>query len=157
MSDRRRYVVVAAVLVAAGLGTAALMRAFPERLNVPAAVGYVAATAFVMAGLLALANAFAGARVRAWLVVALLACLVSPGLWEAFGPGDRWCSAGSLVFFAPARGTACRLAFGVASVVGLLMLAIAVRHAWRVSRRGDASGQATRPGRSGHAADRVER
>lgn len=135
MSDRRRHVVAAAVLVVTGLGTAALMQAFPERLDVPAAVGYVAAMAFVMAGLLAFANVFAGARVRAWLVVALLACLISPGLWAAFGPGDRWCSAGSLFFFGPTRGTACRVAFGVASVVGLLVLAVAARHAWRVSRR----------------------
>lgn len=157
MSDRRRHVVAAAVLVATGVGTAALMRAFPERLNVPAAVGYLAAMAFVMAGLLALANAFADARVRAWLVVALLACLISPGLWEAFGPGERWCSSGSLFFFAPARGTACRVAFGVASVVGLLMLAVSVRHAWRVSRRDDASDEATPPGNSGQSADRVER
>ena len=157
MTDRRTHVIAAAVLVAAGLGIAALMYAYPARLNVPAAVGYLAALAFVVAGLLALANAFAGARVRAWLVVALLACLISPGLWEAFGPGERWCSSGALFFFGLARGAACRAAFGVASVVGLLVLAVSVRHAWRAGRRVDPTLEATRPGKPSQAADRIGR
>ena len=142
--------------MATGLGLAALMHALPGRLNAPPAVGYVAALAFVAAGLLAFSNAFAGARVRAWLAVTLLACLISPALWLAFGPGDVSCSSGSfLVFFDLARETECRAAFALASAVGLVMLAVSVRHAWRASRRADASLERASPGKPDQAA-RVE-
>lgn len=152
----RSNVIAGAALVAAGLALAALMHALPGRLNAPPAVGYVAALAFVVAGLLALSNAFAGARARAWLAVALLACLIVPGLWLAFGSGERSCTSGSfLVFFAVAKATECRAAFGVASAVGLLMLAASIRHALRAGRRADASPEGAGPGQRDHA-DGVE-
>lgn len=118
-----------AALVGLGLILLALMMAFPQRLNVPAPIGYLVACAFVLAGLLALANAFGGRGVRAWLAVALLTCMFLPLAWIALGPGTRSCSFGLGFLLGIAGGSACRLAFGVASIFGLALVFVALRHA----------------------------
>lgn len=108
------------------------MHAFPDGLNVPPLIGYVAALAFVFAGLLAFANAFGGPRVRAWLAVTVLVFLVLPAIWLAFGPGERACGVGlfgPFGLFGFTQGAMCRAGFGVASVAGLGMVALAVRQA----------------------------
>lgn len=118
-------------LICLGLVLLALMVSFPERLKVPAPVGYLAAGTFVLAGLLALANAFCGRAARAWLAVALLACMVLPSAWIAFGPGPRTCSVRGDFLFGSTGGPVCRTAFGIASVLGIALVLIAVRHARR--------------------------
>lgn len=111
-----------------------LMLAFPERLRVPPVIGYFTAATFILAGMLALANAFGGARVRAWLAVALLACMVLPSAWIAFGPGERACSFTMNLLFTRTSGLPCRAAFGIGAVLGVVLLGVAVRHALREGR-----------------------
>jgi hypothetical protein len=122
-------------MVVLGLALLGLMMAFPERLKVPASIGYLVAGTFVLAGLLALANVFCGRAVRAWLAVALLTCMVVPSVWIALGPGPRSCSfeIGALVGLT--GGGACRVAFGVGSVVGLVLVFMALRDALKRTER----------------------
>lgn len=116
-----------------GMGVALLlaMIALPERLNVPPPIGHVVAGTIVLAGLLALANVFCGRAVQAWLAVAVLIGLLVPGVWIAFGPGQRSCSMGLGFLLGSAHGTSCRTAFGIASVVGLVLVLVALRYALR--------------------------
>ena len=116
-------------MVALGLLLLALMAAFPERLKVPPPIGYLAASTFVLAGLLAVANVFCGRKVRAWLAVLLLACMVLPSAWIAVGPGPRSCSFKLGLLFGFTDGGTCRLAFGIGSVLGLVLVFIALRQA----------------------------
>lgn len=134
VSYRLSQATAGGALVTVGLGAAWLMHAFPARLNVPPLIGYVAALAFIFAGLLAFCNAFGGARARAWLAVTLLVFLVVPGIWLAFGSGHRQCSFGSFYLFGLAQGAVCRVAFGVASAAGLGVIAFSIRHALGLSR-----------------------
>lgn len=112
-----------------GLALLVLMMVFPERLRVPAWVGYLAAATFVLAGLLALANAFCGRTARAWLAVALLSCMVVPSIWVAVGPGPRSCSLRIDFWRGVAGESLCRAAFGIGSIFGLVMILMALRHA----------------------------
>jgi hypothetical protein len=125
----RRRAMPGSALVCVGTVLILLMLAFPERLRVPAFVGYIVAATFVFAGFLALANVFCGPKLRSWLAVALLSLMVVPSIWIAVGPGLRSCS----LQIGPTRGAAgedvCRGAFGIGSVFGLLMLLIALRYA----------------------------
>lgn len=116
-----------------GLGAVlfVLMVAFPERLNVPAPIGYLVAAAFVLAGFLALANVFLDRRVSNWLAVALLSCMVIPSAWIAVGPGERSCAGSFGGFFYFTEGGACRVAFGIGAVLGLVFIVIAFRYALR--------------------------
>ncbi|HEY1227822.1 MAG TPA: hypothetical protein VGF26_10930 [Ramlibacter sp.] len=123
-------------VVALGLLLLVLMIAFPERLRVPAPVGYLAAGAFVIAGLLALANVFGGRRTRAWLAVALLSCMTAPAAWIAIGPGPRSCSVAWGLHGGVAAGVACRAAFGAGAIVGPALVALALRAALRGGRPG---------------------
>lgn len=116
-------------LIGLGLVLLGLMVAFPDRLNVPPPIGYLTAGTLVLAGLLALANAFCGRIVRAWLAVALLSCMVLPSAWIAFGSGQRTCSSRVDFLFGLTGDLVCRTAFGIASVLGVLLVLLAVRHA----------------------------
>lgn len=118
-------------LSALGLLLLGLMVAFPARLRVPAPVGYFAAIALFLAGLLALANAYGGRAARAWLAVAVLSCLFVPAAWIAFGPGERKCAIRFDSLFGIAGDAVCRSAFGIGALLGLLLIAIALRQAWR--------------------------
>lgn len=116
-------------LTALGVALLGLMVAFPERLKVPAAIGYLTAGTLALAGLLALANAYCGRQARDWLAVALLSCMTLPSAWIAFGPGQRTCSARSGLGFHAAGDLVCRAAFGIESVLGVVLLLVAVRRA----------------------------
>lgn len=130
-----RRATVGGALVGLGLVLLTVMVAFPARLKVPAPIGYLAAGTLVMAGLLALANVFCSRRVRAWLAVALLTCMLLPAAWIAFGTGPRTCSLKVGVSSGLIGGAGCRLAFGVGTVLGLVLVFIALRSAAR--RGGD--------------------
>ena len=129
ISQHRRRAAPGGALVGLGLSLLLAMIAVPERLNVPPPIGYVVAGAIVLAGLLALANVFCGREVRAWLAVALLICMVVPAVWIAFGPGQRSCSLELGFLLGWAHGAACRVAFGIASVFGLMLVLVALRYA----------------------------
>jgi hypothetical protein len=107
----------------------ALMVACPERLKVPAPVGYVTAAILALGGLLALANAFGSRRSRRWLAVVLLSCMVVPSAWIAVGPGQRTCFAAIGFLFGFSTGAACRLTFGVGALVGGALVWMALRDA----------------------------
>jgi hypothetical protein len=124
-------------LVVLGLLLLVLMIAFPQRLRVPALVGYLVAATFGLAGLLALANEFCGRGPRAWLAVALLACMVAPAIWIAVFPGERSCSLRIGLLRDAAGDSLCRGAFGVGAVLGLFMLFMALRHALTVAEDGN--------------------
>lgn len=128
-TDSVRRARLGAAVIAIGLLLLALMVAFPERLRVPAPIGYVAAATFVLAGLLALANAFCGRATRAWLAVALLSCMVVPSAWIAFGPGPRTCSFAWGHLAGVTGGGMCRAAFAIAAILGLVVVLLALRHA----------------------------
>jgi len=129
MLSGRQRALQGAALVALGLALLVAMIAFPERLRVPALIGHVVAATFVVAGALALANVFCGQRVRSWLAVTLFTLMAVPSLWISIGPGQRSCS----FHVGPLGDTAgegvCRTAFGVGSVLVLLMLFVALRQA----------------------------
>ena len=116
-------------LVGLGFVLLGLMVAFPERLKVPAPVGYLTAGTLVLAGLLALANSFCGRKSRAWLAVVLLICMVLPAAWIAMGAGPRTCSIRADFLIGSGGGLVCRTAFGIGSVLGLVLVLVAVRYA----------------------------
>ena len=119
-------------MVSLGVVLHGLMLAFPERLKVPASIGHLASGTFVLAGLLALANVFCSRKVRAWLTVALLTCMLLPAVWISFGAGPRTCSFKlGLLSGGLTDGGACRVAFGVGSVLGLVLVIVALRHAMK--------------------------
>lgn len=125
----RRQAAAGAALVALGAALLALMWAYPERLKVPAPVGYVVAAAVALAGLLALANGFRWGGIGRWLAVALLSCMVVPSAWIAVGPGQRTCSAAVGFLFGVTTGGACRLAFGIGALFCAALVLVALRHA----------------------------
>ena len=131
--------VFAGVAVAA-LGCALALLAFaqPRQMRAPAWVVYACALAFVFAGWIVVARAREHARLKAWLPVPLLACLVAPTVWIAFGSGHRHCGLdavrGVLRIFSTRSDLPCRLGFGVAAVVGLVLLLLSIRQAARSGR-----------------------
>ncbi len=122
-------------LILVGAAFALLTYSYPEQLHAPAWVAYVAALAFVFGGVTAVAGQLNSPRLRAWAPVAVLVCLVVPGIWIAFGAGIRQCSFNSVYLYGFAHGWVCRAAFGIGAAIGLAMVLLAVRHAI-LSRRG---------------------
>ncbi|HEX2546282.1 MAG TPA: hypothetical protein VHL79_15490 [Ramlibacter sp.] len=124
--------------IGAGGFIAWMVHRHPEGLRAPAFVAYAAAAAFALAGLSILAGERWKAWVQGWAAVVLVACLVTPAVWIAFGSGERRCSLGlahGLLHLAGASSeTACRVAFGIAAVLGVAILLLYVRHALRASR-----------------------
>jgi len=128
-SHERRQAAAGATLVGLGVVLIALMLAYPERLKVPAPIGYVTAAIFALGGLLAFANAFGSRGIRRWSAVALSSCMVVPSAWIAVGPGQRTCSAAVGFLFGFATGGGCRLAFGIGALVGVALVLLALRYA----------------------------
>lgn len=131
---------VAAGVAIAALGSAVALLAYlqPQQMRAPAGVVYAAALAFVFAGWAVVARARGHDRLKAWLPVPLLVCMVAPAVWIAFGPGYRQCGvaamAGMLRIFGTRSDLPCRLGFGVAAVVGCFLVLLAIRQAVRSSR-----------------------
>ena len=132
MTERRQRLLGALVSTVTGLLTAAMIYLNPERLHVPAWVGYVVCAAFVFAGLTIMAHEFALRRTHAWLVVACVASLWVPGAWVAFGPGVRKCSVSGPFFSGIGSDLACRGAFGLGAVI---VAALLVWIVWRALRQ----------------------
>ena len=124
---------IGAMAAGGALAVAAYLQ--PQKLNAPAWVVFTAALAFVVAGLLLAVRGRGYARLEAWLPVALLVCLVAPPLWIGFGSGSRRCGIavfGNAVRLLGVRADLpCRIGFGFAAVVGIGLLALAIRQAVR--------------------------
>lgn len=132
-ADRTRSI-AGAGLIAAGLAFGLLVFLHPEGLRAPAWVAYAAALAFVCAGILAFVGQSDSPRLQAWMAVALLMLMFAPAVWIAFGAGARECSVSLPYLFGVARGGSCRVAFAIASVMGLAMLVWAIRRALRAGK-----------------------
>ena len=130
----RSRVAAGMALVAISLALCALVSLQPEQLRAPAWVAYSATTAFFVAGLLLLVGP-ARARSQNWLAVALLACMMLPGLWVAFGGGERQCKV-SFLFLQFQSEALCRGVLGVCAVVGLGILVLCIANAIRHQRGG---------------------
>jgi hypothetical protein len=110
------------------IGSAALawaIHAHPQGLRAPAWVAYAAVLCFGLAGLVL---ATEGRRqMRRVLLPLLVACLLVPPLWIAFGAGNRQCGMGFAGLFGVAPAWACRGAFGLGAVVLLGFLVLVLR------------------------------
>ena len=129
MSERRSNLFVGALCVLFGLIAAFAIYARPEGLKVPAPVGYAAASAFMLAGLVIFAIETGRKSLYAWLVVGLLFAMFTPAAWIAFGPGERVCAVTPALLEFGASGAVCRTAFGAGALVLALMIVVAFRAA----------------------------
>ena len=124
----------------AALGAALALVAFlrPQELRVPPAVMYLCALAFVFAGWIVVARARNHPLLKAWLPVALVACMVAPAVWLGFGSGRRQCTLSAVQSVVRIFGTRsdlpCRIGFAVAAVVGVAIVLLMLRQALRSSR-----------------------
>ena len=132
--SRRASLAWGFVLVAGSVAMIAVIRHQPQYLKAPAWVAFAACSAFGIAGLCLLAQAAGATRTQNWLAVALSAALVLPGIWVAFGPGERECTI-SLPFLQFVSTVLCRGAFGVGAVLGVVILVVYARYAIARQRR----------------------
>ena len=126
---RRTQFIGAVVSVAAGLGVGFMIHLHPEGLRVPAWVAYVAAAAFVLAGLCLLAGAMEILWLQQWLGIAVTLSLFVVSLWIALGPGERACSMSIPFVQSIAPDALCRGAFGIGALLVALFLGLLVRRA----------------------------
>jgi len=138
MKTREASVVTGVAVAALGGALALLAYAQPQHMRAPAWVVYSAALALVFAGWILVARAREHALLKAWLPVALLACLVAPPAWIAFGGGYRHCGiqamSGVLRMFSTRTDLPCRVGFGIAAIVGLVLVGLSIRQAVRSGR-----------------------
>lgn len=97
-------------------------------LQVPLWLAMLACGSFVLAGLaLALRESGFAAAYR-WTVVLLVLCMTIIPAWISFASDNRYCRA-RLVFLEGPTG--CRIAFGVSTVLMVLLMLVALRQALR--------------------------
>ncbi|TZF81996.1 hypothetical protein [Cognatilysobacter lacus] len=120
-----------AAIVAVGLFTAGMITLYPEGLNAPAWVAYLAASAFVVAGSAQLASAFNRPHLAEILALAIVGLMLVVELWVAFGSGERNCAVKVAGAAGLAPESACRSAFAVGAVLVGAMLLIGLRHWWK--------------------------
>ena len=126
---RRTQFIGAVVSVAAGLVVGFMIHLHPEGLRVPAWVAYVAAAAFVLAGLCLLAGAMEIPWLQQWLGIAVTLSMLVVSLWIAFGPGERECSMSIPFVQTVAPDALCRGAFGIGALLVALFVGLLVRRA----------------------------
>jgi hypothetical protein len=114
-----------------GLVVGVMIYAHPEGLRAPAWVGYVAAAAFVFAGLCLLVGALGAAWLQRWLGIAVTMSLLIVSGWIAFGPGERECTMSIPFLRTVAAEIACRGAFGIGSMLIGLLLGLVIHRAIR--------------------------
>ena len=124
----RSSLVWGVALVVLSVAMCALIHFQPQHLKAPAWVAYSACATFCIAGLLLIASAAGAKRTQSWLGVAIALAMVLPGIWVAFGKGERECTV-SLPFLQFASDALCRGAFAIGAVLGVGILALYIRHA----------------------------
>jgi hypothetical protein len=102
---RRANLAWGLALVALSLLIDYLIFSQPEKLHAPAWVAYIAASAFLLAGVQLVATAAGAKRVTGWLAVGCVFAMWVPALWIA-----------------------CRSVFGFSAVVGAAIICMYVRH-----------------------------
>ena len=135
MKAPARHPAIGALFVLAGIGIGLMVHLQPQGLRAPAWVAYAAALSFSLAGLSLLLQAFdLSRRLQGWVIVLLVACLLTPLVWIAVANPDGTCEANLLGVFLPAPQWVCRTGIALMLLVGLLILALTVRHARRAPR-----------------------
>ncbi len=122
LSPRTR-VLYGAFCACVGFATTAVMLMHPEGLHAPLWVGLLASGCFVLAGFAIALHPFVTVRVYNWLMVALLVTMTAIPAWIALGDGERSCRS-TVPFFAGDSG--CRVGFGIAGVVMVGVVLVAV-------------------------------
>jgi len=129
MVSRQTQLIGAVTAVAAGLIVGFMIHLHPENLRVPSWVAYVAASAFVFAGLCLFAGAAEVSWLQRWLGIAVTLCLFVVSLWVAFGPGERECSVSIPFLQTLAPDALCRGVFGIGALLVALLLGLFARRA----------------------------
>ncbi|MGE5640288.1 MAG: hypothetical protein ACM30H_09340 [Clostridia bacterium] len=117
--------------VAVGLFGFAMVFLHPENLRAEAWVAYAGMAAFVLAGASLLFREYGARRAGEWLTLATVLGMLVVSAWISFGPGPRNCTA--LLFFinTAAAEWACRGAFGVGTLLLVVVLAMVARRLLR--------------------------
>jgi hypothetical protein len=129
--SRRQRLSIGGLLVALGAGLSLAIYLQPQQLRVPAWVAHSATAAFALAGAALIAGALGAMKLVHWLGALIVAAMLVPALWVAFGPGPRECG----ISLGPASGTGsewiCRTGFGLGALLGLVILALIIHQALR--------------------------
>ena len=137
MADpNRSQLLMAAATTLLGVLVVMLIYLHPEGLHVPAWVAYVAASAFVLAGLCILAMVIGMVWLQRLLGVAVALSLFVVSLWVAFGPGPRECSVSLSFVQGVAADALCRGAFAIGAILVGLFIVLAIYRI--VSKRSEA-------------------
>ena len=115
-------------VIAAIVGLIAAYTIYSDQslLRVPLWLAMLACGCCVLAGLaLALRDSAFAAAYR-WTVVLLLLCMTIIPAWISFASNHRYCRASLLFLDGP---TGCRVAFGVSTVLMVIVLLVAIRQA----------------------------
>lgn len=122
MNPKMGTSLIGVLCTAAGAAAAAVIYWHPERLRVPAWVGYAACLTFVLAGLSLVAQSVSRQGAARALGAACMAALVLTAVWVAFGPGERACSASIAWLGWLATEFVCRGVFGFGALLGAAVL-----------------------------------
>lgn len=130
--DRRQRLWAALMCFVVGLFLGYVIWSRQPGLQVPPAVGYLAAGAFVAAGATLLLQAHGAKRAQLVAAFLLVAALAGIGGWIGFGPGSRRCEGTlSFVVFLPGE-LVCRAVFGAGALltglIAVLMLPWLFKH-----------------------------
>jgi len=117
---------VALVLVARGLGLAALVALRPEFARVPLLVLWFLCAALVLSGLAVAVYSTTTPGRYQWAIAGALASMAVVPAWIAFGPGARSCTSSFAILTSELP---CRVAFGVGAILLVLMFIVALRQA----------------------------
>lgn len=112
--------------------TAFLIDTHPERLRAPAWLAFLACACFATGGLAMALHGWISRRAHAWLMVLLLAAMALMPAWIALGAGPRQCLATFAVFRSEAG---CRFVFGLAGLLMVAVLALAISLAMSSARK----------------------
>ncbi len=132
MADSRRQRLFAGwAAVAVGLFGFAMVFLHPENLRAEAWVAYTGMAAFVLAGASLLFRESGARRAGDWLTAATVLGMLAVSAWISFGPGPRNCTALLFVVSTALAEWACRGAFGLGTLLLVVVLGMMARRLLR--------------------------
>jgi hypothetical protein len=123
----KQAIAIGIVAIVLGAGTAAAIYLHPQALNAPAWVAYAAVATFPLTGAALIAGAMGAKRLVQALGVLITLGLLVPSLWIALGPGAHDCSFSLGFLGGAAPDLACRVGFGLGSLLCLFFLVLLIR------------------------------